>query len=276
MTEVIEDVRDRSASKIDLVRKLLAKAGSTDSESERDALNERASQLVAAYGIDEAMLASQDESLDKITDVSVVVERPFARDFRDLLASIAQPLRVKVIYSKRWNADHNDGEGGWDVTARLFGYDSDIRRAQLLYPHLRNQALAGLANVKGDEWADIGLGSGLAANRRAYIAGFARAIQGRLDRTETDAKAAEKARENALRDEALLEGNVTTSASVELVLADRKAKVETAFAEAYPKLRKSQARNLSGSARSQGWHDGQKASLGTGRAVSNDRKSIRS
>ena len=185
MTEVIEDVRDRSASKIDLVRKLLAKAGSTDSESERDALNERASQLVAAYGIDEAMLASQDESLDKITDVSVVVERPFARDFRDLLASIAQPLRVKVIYSKRWNADHNDGEGGWDVTARLFGYDSDIRRAQLLYPHLRNQALAGLANVKGDEWADIGLGSGLAANRRAYIAGFARAIQGRLDRTET-------------------------------------------------------------------------------------------
>ena len=41
MTEIIEDVRDRSASKIDLVRKLLAKAESTDSASERDALNEK-------------------------------------------------------------------------------------------------------------------------------------------------------------------------------------------------------------------------------------------
>ena len=169
MTEIIEDVRDRTTSKIDLVRKLLAKAESTDSESERDALNERASQLVAAYGIDEAMLASQDESLDKITDVSAVIERPFARDFRDLLASIAQPLRVKVIYSKRWNADQNDGEGGWDVTARLSGYDSDIRRVQLLYPHLRNQALAGLAKVQGDEFTEYGLGAGQAANKRAYM-----------------------------------------------------------------------------------------------------------
>ena len=273
MTEIIEDARDRSASKIDLVRKLLAKAESTDSASERDALNERASQLVAAYGIDEAMLASQDESLDKITDVSVLIERPFARDFRELLASIALPLRLKVVYSKRWNVDQD----GWDITARLFGYDSDIRRVQLLYPHLRNQALAGLVNVTADDLREYGLsepGPGLAANKRAYIAGFAGAIHSRLDRAEKDAKAAEKAREDALRDQALLDGTATTSASVELVLADRQAKVETAFTEAYPKLGKAQARNLSGLGHSQGWRDGQKASLGMGKAVSSNRKSI--
>ena len=62
-------------------------------------------------------------------------------------------MRVKVIYSKRWNADQD----GWDITARLFGYDSDIRRVQLLYPHLRNQALAGLANVKADDLTEYGL-----------------------------------------------------------------------------------------------------------------------
>ena len=208
-----------------------------------------------------------------------MIERPFARDFRDLLASIAQPLRVKVIYSKRWNADQNDGEGGWDVTARLFGYDSDIRRVQLLYPHLRNQALAGLANVTADDLTEYGLndpGPGLAANKRAYIAGFHRAIYDRLSRAEKDAKAAEKAdEEDALRDEALLDGTATASASVELVLADRKAKVATAFAEAFPQLGKSQARNLSGLGHSQGYRDGQKASLGTGKAVSSNRKSIR-
>ena len=270
MTEVIEDVRDRTTSKLDIVRKLLAKAESTDSESERDALNERASQLIAAYGIDEAMLAAQDESIDKITDVSAVIERPFARDFRDLLASIAQPLRVKVIYSKRWNADQD----GWDITARLFGYESDIRRVQLLYPHLRNQALAGLANVQGDEFTEYGLGAGPAANRRAYIAGFAGAIYDRLTRTERGAKAAEQAREDALLDAALLDGTATTSASVELVLADRQAKVAAAFTEAFPGLGKAQARNLSGSGHSQGWRDGQKATLGTASAVSSNRKSL--
>ncbi len=200
MTEIIEDVRDKSASKIDLVRKLLAKAESTDSTAERDALNERASQLVAAYGIDEAMLASQDESLDKITDVSVLLERPFAVDFRGLLGNIAQALHLKVVVSKRWNRDQNNGYGGWDVTARLFGYESDIRRVQLLYPHLRNQVLAGLANVDGE----AEYGPGQAANKRAYIAGFAGAIYLRLNRAEKDAKAAEKAREDALRDQTLL------------------------------------------------------------------------
>jgi hypothetical protein len=270
MTEIIEDVRDRTASKIDLVRKLLAKAESTDSESERDALNERASQLIAAYGIDEAMLASQDESLDKITDVSVLIERPFALDFRELLAHIALPLRLRVIYSKRWSESQNSGEGGWDVTARLFGYESDIRRVQLLYPHLRNQALAGLAGITETEY-----GPGQAANKRTYIAGFAAAIFDRLARAEKDAKAAEKAREDALRDQALLDGTVTTSASVELVLAGRQARVEAAYAEAFPDLGKAQPRNLSGWGRDRGWRDGQKASLGTGTALGNDKKSIR-
>jgi hypothetical protein len=268
MTEVIEDVRDRTASKLDLVRKLLAKAESTDSEAEQDALNERASQLIAAYGIDEAMLASQDESADKITDVSVVLERPFALDFRGLLSSIAQALRLKVVVSKRWNPDQNGGDGGWDVTARLFGYESDIRRTQLLYPHLRNQVLAGLADVPG-------CGQDQAANKRTYIAGFASAIYTRLARAEADARAAEKAREDALRDQALLDGTATTSASVELVLAGRQARVQAAYAEAFPNLGKAQPRSLSGWGRSQGWRDGQKASLGTGTAVRKNRTSSR-
>lgn len=268
MTEIIEDVRDRTTSKLDLVRKLLAKAESTDSEPERDALNERASQLIAAYGIDEAMLASQDESLDKITDVSVLIERPFAVDFRDLLAAIAQPLRVKGVNSKRWNRDQNNGYGGWDVTKRLFGYESDIRRVQLLYPHLRNQVLAGLAGVTGID------GPARAANKRAYIAGFASAIYARLRTAGKGAEAAEKAREDALRDQALLDGAPAASASVELVLAGRQARVEAAYAEAFPDLGKAQPRKLSGWGRSRGWHDGQKASLGTTSAVSNNRKSI--
>lgn len=271
MTEVIEDVRDRTTSKLDVVRKLLAKAESTDSESERDALNERASQLIAAYGIDEAMLASQDESLDKITDVSVLIERPFAQDFRELLAHIALPLRLKVVYSGRWNEDQGNGDGGWDVLARLFGYESDIRRVQLLYPHLRNQALAGLAGVTGSGR----YGPGQAANKRAYIAGFASAVYDRLARAEKDTKAAEEAREDALRDQALLDGTATTSTSVALVLAGREAKVKAAYAEAFPDLRTAQPRNLSGWGRDQGWHDGQKATLGTASAVSNNRKSIR-
>ena len=269
MTEITEDARDKGASKIDLVRKLLAKAESTDSAAERDALNERASQLIAAYGIDDAMLASQDESLDKITDVSVTIERPFALDFRELLANIAIPCAC---------GSSTPGAGTW--TRRLGRHRTPVRLrlrhspGEAALPASAESGARGPGEHQGRRLTGI-RDRGRAGRQQAGLhRGFRRAILDRLNRTEKDAKAAEKAREDALRDQALLDGSVTTSASVELVLADRKAKVQVAFTEAFPKLRKGQARNLSGLGHSQGYRDGQKASLGTGKAVSSGTKSI--
>jgi hypothetical protein len=111
-------------SKLGLVRKLLAKAESTDSAPERDALNERAAELIATYGIDAAMLAESQPGTDQIIDRSIELRRPFARDMGDLLWAITGALRVKGIRTKRWDSRLGPDSGGWSFQMRLFGYES--------------------------------------------------------------------------------------------------------------------------------------------------------
>jgi len=67
----------KETSRLSLVKKLLAKADSDTTPAERDALVERAAELMAKYGIDEAMLAAADGGSGKIVDKVIFVDRPF-------------------------------------------------------------------------------------------------------------------------------------------------------------------------------------------------------
>ena len=69
------------------VRKLLAKAEDpATTPAEAEAYTAKAAALMAAYGIDRALLALADPTLDVVGDLVVVLERPYAADKADLLS----------------------------------------------------------------------------------------------------------------------------------------------------------------------------------------------
>lgn len=253
-------------SKLSLVRKLLAKAEATDSAPEREALNERASQLIATYGIDAAMLAEQDKGSDLLTDRSVDLLPPYARDMGDLLWAICEPLRCKGIRTKRWNRDR----GVFFFQMRLFGYESDIERTVLLYQSLRNQAAAEMALLEIPYWANT------AAYRRTFLEGFHSEVSRRLYRAEAAARASQVATEQAALDAAMLSdepllipADMPRSTGVALVLQTREDKVKAAAEEAHPNTKEARPRVLSGEGFIDGIRAGERASLGTGKAVGN-------
>lgn len=219
-------------SRLDRVRKLLAKAESVAAEfpAEAEALNERAAQLIADYGIDRAMLAASGQEADPITDKVIIVVRPFGEQMNDLLWRIASPLRAKATMIKRWNTGigpktGGKHKGGWEFGLRIFAHESDMARIEMLYTSLRNQALKGAAQIvdTSTEFCQA-----QKAERVSYLSGFSSAIYWRLERLEREAQKAREAAEQELADEAMLRGE-KPSAGVVAVLDNRKAAVDRAY-----------------------------------------------
>jgi hypothetical protein len=208
------------------VRKRLAKAEDPAcTPAEAEAFTAKATELIAKYGVDRALLAAADPALDPIGDRVVPLEAPYALDKAGLLAAVAVPLRCRVVRKTR------DG-----VQVHLFGHAADLERVELLFTSLLVQAAHGLAAVPVPPHEHP------AAFRRSWLAGFAHAIGGRL-------REAEQAAEQAVPGAAL-------------VLVNRSDLVERRMAEAYPKLRTASRRRLAGGGLEEGYRAGQAASLG--------------
>lgn len=208
------------------VRKLLAKAEDPAcTPAEAEAFTAKATELIAKYGVDRALLAAGDPTLDPVGDRVVPLEPPYALDKAGLLAAVAVPLRCRVVRKTR------DG-----VQVHLFGHATDLERVELLFTSLLVQAAHGLSAVPVPRHEHP------AAFRRSWLAGFAHAIGGRL-------REAEQAAEDA-------------APGAALVLVRRSDLVERRMAEAYPKLRTASRRRLAGGGLEQGYAAGQAASLG--------------
>jgi hypothetical protein len=146
--------------------------------------------------------------------------------------------------------------GGKQLSMHLFGYESDLARAELLYTSLLLQASSQLQRTSAPPWENV------AAYRRSWLAGFTSAVVRRL--RDLEARAASE-----------VPGSVsTTGRSVSLVLADRSVAVRSALEQEYPHLRKAQPRSLSGSGGRSGYLAGQRADLG-GSRVGGSRREIR-
>ena len=130
----------------------------------------------------------------------------------------------------------------------LFGYDSDLGRAEVLYTSLLLQASSSMQRTF------VPPGEHVAAYRRSWLAGFTTAVVRRLREAE------ERAAQAAQADQ----GSATSTGgrSVSLVLADRSVVVRSAMESEYPHLQKAQARTLSGSGGRSGYLAGQRADLG--------------
>jgi hypothetical protein len=233
------------------VRKLLTKAEDPATTApEAEAYTAKAAALMAAYGIDRALLALGDPTLDVVGDLVVVLDRPYAADKADLLATVASVLGCRAVRRTR----HPDGVK--ELSLHLFGHRSDLQRAELLFTSLLVQATHALARTPVPPWDHP------AAFRRSFLAGYTQSIGRRLADAESAAAAGAAER---------FAHHGTSSA---LVLADRSHAVEAARDETYPHLGRAAPRRLSGSGRRDGWGAGQRADLGETRLATRRRRGL--
>jgi hypothetical protein len=220
---------------LDRVRKLLAKAedaGVTPEEAE--ALTAKAAELMARYGIDRALLAATRPETDTPADRIITIPNPWAAIHAHLLCGFGGAMRCQCILLP--------GRAGAQV--HIFGYASDIERAEVLYTSLLLQMSHGLAHVTVPSWA-----KSARAWRRSWLLGYCSAVIARVRAAEQHAAAQASEQPPA-------EGQSAT-----LVLASRDQVVAARARAAYPVTRKAKV-TYTGGAYSDGYHKGQSANIG--------------
>jgi hypothetical protein len=223
---------------LDRVRKLLAKAeadGVTPPEAE--ALTAKAAELMARYGIDRARLAASRPDTDRPDSRIIDIDNPWAQVRAHLLAGLAGAMRCQCVLL------HTSGPG---ARIHVFGYASDLERADILYTSLLLQMARGLTVAV----VPAGVRSARAW-RRSWLLGFVTAVITRVRSAED--RAATSAEQDA-----------QSGPSTALVLADRSLVVRRQVEQAYPVTRKSRI-TYSGRGYSDGYAQGQRADIGSAR-----------
>lgn len=226
-------------SKLATVRKLLALAENAATPHEAEVATAKAAKLMAEHGIDQAHLAAAGHITDGIDEMHIPITDPYARGKATLLAGIALALACRSVL-------HTLGKGVVGVT--VFGHATNRERVEILYTSLLLQATTQLVRVRPPYWSD----ESVAAYRRSWLHGFAGEVTRRLAAAEQRAAA-----------------DVTTTRpagapSTELVLADRRAAVDHAYAQRYPDLKQARGSKLSGTGGYDGAQAGRRADLTTG------------
>jgi hypothetical protein len=214
---------------LDKVRKLLAKAEDPAcTPAEAEALTAKATELIAKYGIDLAVLAAQRPEPHRIGDRRIALDAPYAREKAHLLHVIARSMRCQGV---------NLG----DRIVHLFGVEDDLRCVELVFASLLVQAARALAAERVPAHAHA------AAWRRSWYVGFAQAVGGRFQEADLRTRLNEPA---------------AARPGLELVLADRATAVEQAISDQYPQLVSGRRRRLTGNGFASGRAAGHRADLG--------------
>lgn len=220
------------------VRKLLAKAedeGVTPHEAE--ALTAKAAELMARYGIDRARLGALHPETDKPADRVFDLDNPWASVKAHLLAGLASALRCQCVLVTRPIPGSR---------VHVFGYQSDLERADILFTSLLVQMARALAVQPVPT-----TGGQAKAWRRSWMLGYCSAVVSRVRAAEdAAAKDADHAGPDA-------DGGPSTA----LVLADRALTVRRQAEQAYPRTRKTRV-TYTGSGYTDGYREGQKADIG--------------
>jgi hypothetical protein len=239
------------ADKLAIVRKLLAKAEKAATAAEAETYTAKAVELMARHGIDAALLAATHPERDEIGALRIAMQDPYSAGKARLLGWTAAALGCKWVMHGAW--------GGKVAAVTVFGHASDRERVELLYTSLQLQATSQLVRVR-PQWQ----GESVAAYRRSWLAGFATEVHRRLVAAE------QRAAEQAATDRPVPEA--APGNSVALVLADRRERVDAAFAAAFPHLATARRSVLSGSGFTAGVRAGGHADLGAGAGLARDRR----
>jgi hypothetical protein len=226
------------ADLLDRVRKLLTKAEDEGcSAAEAEALTAKAADLMARYGIDRALLGALHPETDGPADRVFTLDNPWGDVKRHLLAGLATALRCQCVQVRL------------EIGTRLhvFGYRSDLERADILFTSLLVQMARALAGQPVP-----GSGGVARAWRRSWMLGYCAAVVARVRAAESAAATAASARAS---------GADGGGPSAAVVLADRSLVVRRQVAAAYPRLRRTRV-TYSGGGYGDGYREGQKADIG--------------
>lgn len=224
------------------IRGLLDKAESTTFEGEREDLMAKAMQLMADYGINEAMANARGQIREEIIKKMIRIGNPYGYDKATLLNWLAVELNCTVINYKR-RAVH--------VSAMIIGYESDVARLEMLYTSLLMQALGQLRNVRPLGYTTP---AWTREFRQNWFQGFNIRVSARV--RESEKRAAQKFDSE--------HGSGGTSP----VLADRRVQVEAVKVELFPKLKDFRDRARGDYGRGEGLRAGDRADIGNGKVES--------
>lgn len=201
--------------KLNTIRNLLAKAEDAGvTPEEAMALNEKATELVAKYGIDMALLemARPEREREGVVIEKVTLMEPHANDKMTLFNNISWPCRVRVIKLN-------------DTTIEIFGFATDIARVKLLYESLVIQMTSGMIVARSKAGTNGITEAKLFAT--SFNVGFIQAVHARVYAAEQRAR--NEARKTA--------GN-------EIALVSREDEVARRVSEMYPDLHTTKAKTV--------------------------------
>lgn len=205
------------------VRSLLAKAEATEFPEEAEAFFNKASELIARYAIDEAVLwATGCSSRETPGELRLVIHAPYLGQKAVLVGRVAAAHGCRAI---RFGA----GSAPEGETIAVIGFPTDLRWVETLVTSLLVQLTAAMLAS-----CPSGLSSARSAGwRRSFIIGFADEVGARLqlDR-EVAAREADAERPASRRN---------SSESVALVLVERSEEVREEFRRRFPSTRTSRA-----------------------------------
>lgn len=226
---------------LDRVRKLLAKAeDEACPPAEAEALTAKAASLMARYGIDRALLGAARPETDRPANQMVGLPRPWSAVKGHLLAGLAVAMRCQCVLV--------NGPGG--RTAHVFGYSSDLERADIVFTSL----LVQMARALAAQPVPAG-GPAAKAWRRSWMLGYCSAVVGRVRAAEEAAAAAASSSADRTGEDA------AGGRSAALVLADRSLTVRRQVQAAYPQLRQMKV-TYTGRGYADGYRAGQQADIG--------------
>lgn len=231
-------------SRLAKIRKLLAQAEDpAATPEEATAFTAKAAELIAAYGIDAALLEDRAPQGSPVADLVLDVSSPYAAEKAVLAFEVADALRCHGVRRTQRSYD------GSQVSLHVFGRRCDLACVEMLFTSLLLQGTSAMLATA------VPWGEHVAAFRRTWWLGFAGAVGRRL--REAERQAAQGAEERFAR--------AGTSAAV--VLADHAREAEDALRAAYPRLQTAGPRRLTGGGGAAGWQSGQRADLGRARGV---------
>jgi hypothetical protein len=224
------------------IRKLLAKAERAATSEEARAYTDKAVQLMARHGVDMALLAAAEPERDAIGATRVALADPYTAGKARLLGWTAVALRCRAVL--------HQAAGGRVAAVTVFGFASDRERVELLFTSLLLQTAGELARGRPTR-----AGESVAAYRRSWLHGFAVSVHRRLSAAEAAAES------DAVRAPGGADGHAGAQRA-DLVLADRRDRVDRAYDEAFPVLGPGRRPTLSGTGFSAGAAAGERADLG--------------
>ena len=152
---------------LERVRRLLAKAESTDYEAEATAFTAKAQELMTRHAIDSAMLHRGDsQAAETPVMVRVPIEAPYVDAKSFLLQVVGEAGRCRAVFHHRY------------AFSTIFGYPEDVVAAEMLFTSLLVQAQAALA--EGAKHAPVGTRVRSQSYRSAFLLAFTERIGDRL------------------------------------------------------------------------------------------------